>query len=151
MLKIIQQLFEEVSQTQAEPLNEHGKSLAGCALMVEIATIDEHFCEQELATLSTELQRQFSISDEELASLIELARREQKEAAGMYSFTKVVNEQFTAKEKFELLVGLWKVAFADGQLDKYEEYMIRKLSDLLHIGQSQFIRAKKKAQNNSES
>ena len=48
----------------------------------------------------------------------------------------------------ELLSRLWKLAFADGSLDKYEDHLIRKISDLIHISHSDFIRIKLECRNN---
>lgn len=41
---------------------------------------------------------------------------------------------------------LWRVAFADGRLDRYEEHLIRRIADLLHLPHRDFIRAKLRAQ-----
>jgi uncharacterized tellurite resistance protein B-like protein len=49
------------------------------------------------------------------------------------------------EKRYQLLVLLWKVAYADGRVDKYEEYYVRKISDLLHMDQAEFIRAKHEA------
>jgi uncharacterized tellurite resistance protein B-like protein len=40
------------------------------------------------------------------------------------------------------LVALWQVALADGRLDRFEEYALRKLGDLLHLSHADFIQAK---------
>lgn len=146
MIKALKAFFEESIKEPEQPLDQHGKSLACCALMIEIAAIDEHFCADEQIALKQEMQRQFKLQDAELDELVDLATREQKETSSMYPFTKMVNDACTKAEKFELMVGMWRIAFADQQLDKYEEYMIRKLADLLHVGHSDFIRAKKVAQ-----
>ena len=37
---------------------------------------------------------------------------------------------------------LWDIAYSDGRIDKYEDYTIRKISDLLYIKHSDFIKAK---------
>ena len=37
---------------------------------------------------------------------------------------------------------LWRVAVADGEISKYEDYLIRKIADLIHLPHSEFIRAK---------
>ena len=49
------------------------------------------------------------------------------------------------EKRYQLLVLLWKVAYADGRVDKYEEYYVRKISDLLYMDQAEFIRAKHEA------
>ena len=70
------------------------------------------------------------------------AANKQQSANDLYQFTSVVNEHYDNYQKFELLKQLWIVVYADAQVDRYEEHMIRKLSDLLHLPHSQFIRAK---------
>ncbi len=40
---------------------------------------------------------------------------------------------------------MWQIAYADGQLDKYEEYMIRRVTELTYVSHSDFIRAKQQA------
>ena len=37
---------------------------------------------------------------------------------------------------------LWEVAYADGRIDKYEEHLLRRLVDLLHIPMADYIRAR---------
>ena len=41
-----------------------------------------------------------------------------------------------------MLTAMWRVAFADGDLDKYEEHLIRRTTELLRLDHSDFIRAK---------
>ena len=40
---------------------------------------------------------------------------------------------------------LWDVAYADGRLHKYEEHLVRRIADLIHVPHRTFIRAKHKA------
>ena len=40
---------------------------------------------------------------------------------------------------------MWRVAFADGNVDKYEEHLIRRVHELLHLDHSDFIAAKQAA------
>lgn len=37
---------------------------------------------------------------------------------------------------------MWEMAYADGNLDKYEDYIIRKVADLIYVPHTEFIRAK---------
>jgi uncharacterized tellurite resistance protein B-like protein len=131
-----------------EPPSEEASDFshrAAAALMVEIATIDEHFDEREMNALTAELQRQFQLPESGLKQLIEQAREHSENSTSLYDFTRHINDSFSPKEKFELLVGMWRIAYADGDLDKYEEYMVRKVSELIHMAHGDFIRAKQKA------
>ena len=40
---------------------------------------------------------------------------------------------------------MWRVAFADGNIDKYEELLIRRAYDLLRLDHADFIAAKQAA------
>ena len=64
------------------------------------------------------------------------------DANDAYQFTKVINEQANLEQKFELLKCLWRVAYADGNLDAHEDHRIRKISELLFMQHSEFIQAK---------
>jgi len=100
--------------------------------------------EDAMATekLSTVLKSQFQLSESEAKALVTFAETARHDATSLHEFTKEVNESCTQDEKFELIKGMWSVAYADGHLDKYEEHIIRRAADLIHVGHSDFIRAK---------
>ena len=54
----------------------------------------------------------------------------------------MLNDNLDAEEKIHVIELLWQVAFADAVLDKYEEYYIRKIADLLYISHKDYIRTK---------
>ena len=41
---------------------------------------------------------------------------------------------------------MWAVAYADGVKDANEEYLIRKVADLLHVSQAHFVRGRQRVQ-----
>ena len=118
------------------------KQLAVAALLIEVATADHVMDGTELNALINLLERKFSLPHEQLLELADLAKTEAAEATSLYQFTQLINNECTASEKFELIKGMWEIAYADNQLDKYEEYVIRKVADLIHVSHSDFIRAK---------
>ena len=118
------------------------KQLAVAALLIEVATADHVMDGTELNALMNLLERKFSLPHEQLLELADLAKTEAAEATSLYQFTQLINNECTASEKFELIKGMWEIAYADNQLDKYEEYVIRKVADLIHVSHSDFIRAK---------
>ena len=118
------------------------KQLAVAALLIEVATADHVMDGTELNALINLLERKFSLPHEQLLELADLAKTEAAEATSLYQFTQLINNECTPSEKFELIKGMWEIAYADNQLDKYEEYVIRKVADLIHVSHSDFIRAK---------
>lgn len=144
MLKNLKAFFDSQFSTPArQPLSSSQLHLACAALMIEVAVIDEHFGEDEAAVLLDQLRHLFAdLAPATLARLLELARTEQKQATSLYQFTRLVNDHCSRDDKFALLQAMWTVARADGRIDKYEDYMIRKVSELLYLTHSEFIRAK---------
>ena len=82
---------------------------------------------------------------EELDTLLALAEAEAQEATSDYRFTRVINDEFTNTEKSALLRAMWQVAFADGDVDKYEEHLIRKIAGLIYVPHQEFIRTRLQA------
>jgi uncharacterized tellurite resistance protein B-like protein len=68
----------------------------------------------------------------------------------LFQFTQLVNQHYSHTDKITLVENLWLVAFADGRLDKYEEQFIRKVSGLLHLAHSEFIKSKLRAKDKAQ-
>lgn len=123
-------------------LSDHQKQLAVAALLVEVAMADHQFSKVELHNLGVILERKFSLSLDELAELISLAKNETNHATSLHQFTQLINQYCTTEEKFKLMKAMWEMAYTDGNLDKYEDYIIRKVADLIYVPHTEFIRAK---------
>ena len=117
---------------------------AAGALMLEIARADndvEVIETDEIISSLREIFQDLNLGEEEfLSDLKELV----EESISTYEFTHVINEQCSRDEKIKILEALWRVSYVDGRIDKYEEYFIRKIMDLLHLSHSDFIKAKLK-------
>lgn len=119
---------------------------AAAVLLVEVMAADDEFDDVESETIRQSLIRHFHLSTEEADQLLAESEQSHHETHDLYEFTNVVNGEFQAPQKFELLKSMWKVAYADGVIDRYEEHMIRKLAELLHLSHSDFIRARLEAE-----
>ena len=127
------------------------EQLAAAALLVEVMVIDGNLDEQELTSISQTLCQILALSSEQVDELIRLSRDEVAEATSLYQFTREINTHFDTEQKMNLLTAMWRVAFADGYLDKHEESIIRRVADLLHILHSDYIRCKLIAKEQQES
>lgn len=117
-------------------------NLAAAALMAEVMAIDHDWHELEVQRIGELLQQSLGVSREEAGEVVEQALENQKKSHDLFQFTSSINENYDQLQKFELLKNLWRIAYADGRVDAYEEHIIRRLSDLIHMSHSQFIRAK---------
>jgi uncharacterized tellurite resistance protein B-like protein len=148
VLRKISEFFERHLQPaggSSAPLSPDQKHLAVAALLIEVAMADHVLDERELATLEQHLQQKFAIPATRIRELTELAKEESTQATSLHQFTQLVHEHCSPAEKFELLVSMWELAFSDQELSKYEEYVIRKVADLIYVSHSEFIRAKHQA------
>lgn len=149
MLDKIKQFFLNESDTKNPVLNEEKKRLASAALLIEVAIIDQEFDQAEFDAMQKVLETQFGITAEECQQLISLAQLECEASTSTYQFTQLINQYSSAQDKVTLITGMWSIAYADGDLDKYEEYIIRKVADLLYVSHSDFIHAKHTARSNN--
>ena len=119
--------------------------LACAALLIELIYADYNKDPAEISAAKAALKRTFALQEAELQELVDLAEKEKQDSISVYPFTSVINEQFGARERVDIIAMLWQVAYADGHLDKFEEHYIRKIADLLYVPHSDFIQAKLRA------
>jgi uncharacterized tellurite resistance protein B-like protein len=119
--------------------------LASACLLIEVMKSDHELDDREAAEFIEILQKQLDISDEDLADLVTLAEAEAKQATSLYEFTSLINAGYDYENKLALIENMWRVAYADERLDKYEEHLIRKISDLIYVSHRDFIRTKHSA------
>jgi len=144
MIKRIKDLLSNFSNQEENVEDEKISSLdkACSALLIEVAYADKIFDESEIISLKESLKETYNIDDKIIDELISDAKKTVDESTSLYEYTRVVNDEFDYSDKLELLSRIWKLAFADGNLDKYEDHLIRKISDLIHISHSDFIKIK---------
>ena len=148
MIVKIKQFFEQyiiVNESISQEELEHQLKLACAALMIEVLYADYSIDENELNTLRKALQDNFDLNEEEAENLIQLAEEERADATDYYQFTSLINEFYTQQQKRELVTRLWQMAYADHTVHKFEEHLVRRLADLLHVPHSAFIQSKHRA------
>ncbi len=149
MFEKIKRFFDEkilpISRDNFDEGPSRALQFAMAALLLELARADFDSHDQERDLIMTLLRDSFNLEEPELQELLALAGAASDEANDVFQFTQLVNQHFSHDEKIKLIEQLWRVAFADGRLDKYEEQFIRKLSGLLHVAHSDFIKAKLRA------
>ncbi len=144
ILEALKNLFEDKS-TLKETAEDEGLGIAAGVLMLEIARADDEIDDLEKEVVIEGVKNILNKTNHEINEIFQKVIAVVEESVSFFEFTSLINDSCSRKEKYDLLVILWKVAYADGQLDKYEEYYIRKIKDLLYLSQSDFIKAKLEA------
>ena len=125
--------------------DEHAVQLAAAALLLELAHADDEFSPEERSYIEGALTRQFNLTEDEVADMIELAGKEQQESVDHFQFTSLISENFDLGQKVVLAEVMWGLVAADGQIASHEAYLVRKISNLLDLEPGYLNAAKKKA------
>lgn len=145
MFKSIIEFFRDQTLIEQNSIDEqYLMHLAAAALLLEVSRADFDVQDKELVEIARALQSKFKFSQHEVEKLLKIALSEQESHISIHPFVKIINEACSHEEKKLLLVDLWRVAYADNKLDKYEEYQIRKIAELLYLTHSEFIQTKLK-------
>jgi uncharacterized tellurite resistance protein B-like protein len=119
--------------------------LAVAALLYEIALSDFDSSHQERQMMLQIVTKAFNLNSQEAGTLMSLAEAEHQASTDYFQFTRLINNHYSSEQKVDLVESLWRVAFADGELHRYEEHVIRRLADLLYVSHTDFIAAKHRA------
>ena len=149
MLNPIKHFFEsKISNDSHQDLSKVKKSHLACAaLLIEVINSDYHLDERESKEFLQVLRESLNISEEEIEQLVKLAEAQTSQAISLYEFTRLINTEYSYLAKVKLIENMWRIAFSDEQLDKYEEHLIRKIADLIYVSHSDFIKSKLKTRN----
>ena len=136
--------LQESSEDNISPQNKI--ELATAVLMIEISLADEKTGDEEYKIIKKILLEQFHSDKIKINELIRLAKDEVDHAISLHEFAETINKQLSAIDKVNIIKNLWRVAYADAYVHKYEEYYIRKIADLLHVSHADYIKTKLEAE-----
>ncbi len=144
----IKQFFDRrISPEQgltSKEASDHTLKLATAALLIEIVRADSDVKDEEYQAVTEALRNTFKLPIEETAELIKLAEGDVNEATSLHQFTYLINKEFPIEKKKRIIELLWQVVFSDDEMEKHEEYLVRKIAGLLHVSHKDFIDAKVK-------
>ncbi|MGA0937951.1 MAG: TerB family tellurite resistance protein [Sedimenticolaceae bacterium] len=145
MFAAFKSLFEVVNEA---PPTESQIQSAAALLLIEVAKADQSIEQGELQRIQEVLSEQWSLSSVELDQLINEATETAKWNASLHEHVELVNAHFSQAQKYQLVLGLWRVACADQVIHHHEEHLVRRVADLLHVSHKDFIRSKHEALEN---
>ena len=118
--------------------------LAACALLLELANADDEFTDDERQHLESAVRRQFGLDAAEADKLLQLAQAARDEAVDLWQFTNLIAESYSAGQKMVLAEIMWGLVYSDGDLASKEDYLMRKISNLLRLEPGYLTEARKR-------
>ena len=148
-MKLISDFFKDIISNKKANIKPNSLEsfkdemvLSICVLLIEVSKSDDDYDDSEKEKIIDLLKKQFSLNDDQIDILIMMADKKNDEIVSLHELTASLNKEYTYSEKKNVIKMLWDIAYSDGRIDKYEDYTIRKISDLLYIKHSDFIKAK---------
>ena len=151
--QLMDRIAEAIAATEDDATPAEGRDeairMATAVLMIDVARADHVFEEAEFERLLQLFEAHFDLTPEDAAALVNEAGEKADDLVSAYDFTKILHEHLDHAEKARVVELLWKIAYADGRLDKYENSLVLKISDLLHVSRGRVMRLKHDAENNA--
>ncbi len=141
MIKSLKALLQ-TPPSDDEETQRRSIRLAAAVLLVETARADFTEDITEMKKLKDLLKSSLQLRDDEVHALVTAAEERVEESTSLFDFTRIINDHYNAEQKLELIRAMWAVAYADGNLSKYEEHLIRQVADLTYVTHSDYIHCK---------
>ncbi len=122
--------------------DENALARAAAVVLLEMAAADDQFEAAELDMVQTAIQAAFELSGAELQDLMSEAKSLREDSVSLHDFTRSLRTGLSREERASLVGWMWKVAYSDGNVDRFEEQLLRRLTDLLGVPHEEFIRQK---------
>ncbi len=152
MLKNLRRFFDQniqpISGGQHAGLPERALQLATASLLIEVSRADFHIDAEEKQAIVDAVQHMFSLTRQETHEIVEMAESEIEDATCLFEFTRLVNDHFDYAQKLKIVEMMWRVSYADLDKNKYEEHLIRKISELIHVSHHDFVRVRHQVEAN---
>lgn len=143
MIESFRKFFARV-ETADEGDGLDAVQLSVAVLLVEIARADYDQSDIEAEEMHKLLVSKFDLSSEETEVLISAAEKTVENSVSLHDYTRTLHSELSYPEKESVIEMLWRIALADQDLDKYEDYMVGKIADLLYVYRGDVIRLKQR-------
>jgi uncharacterized tellurite resistance protein B-like protein len=136
-------LFKKIFKKRNNEVNDIPNTNLSCAiLLIEVSYADFNISDVEINSIINLFEEKLNLSKKDAAWLSEEAKNLHVDTNCLRKYIKIINENYSNLQKKDLIKMAWQIARADNVIDKHEEHRIRKLSELLHLNHSDFIKAK---------
>jgi len=116
--------------------------LATCVLLIEVSKSDDDFDLEEQKKIKTLVQKKFQITQDKIESLFAHSDEKHNTMTSLFDWTEIINKECSYDQKCTIIGFMWDIAYIDGKIDKYEDFTIRKVADLIYVKHKDFISLK---------
>lgn len=143
MLKALKRMLDPVEAEAPAAANQLHVAVA--VLLHEARRADSAEGGEESAAGETALADMFRLDRQESAALLAQGRARAHQLTSFYAPVSIIKREFDLPQRVRLIEHLWRVVFADGQLNLYEDHYVRKIAHLLYVPNTQSMLARNRA------
>jgi uncharacterized tellurite resistance protein B-like protein len=145
MLKALKSLLEEASPKPSGAQERRHLHAAVASLLHEATRVDLDEAEVERVAAEMALADLFGLDAEECAGVLAEGRAKAQQLTSYFGPVSVIKRDLGQPERVRLIEHLWRIAYADGPLDQYEDHYVRKIGHLLYVSNTDIIMARNRA------
>jgi uncharacterized tellurite resistance protein B-like protein len=144
MLASLKRFFSELGVKPAGRFEDNDYRLAAAAILIHVMSVDGAVTDAEREALRTVLKSRFELDDADLDELIETATEADREAVDLYQFTSLLNRTLDEEGRLRIVEMMWRLVYADGRVNEFEDNVIWRVADLLGISSRQRIKLRRR-------
>jgi uncharacterized tellurite resistance protein B-like protein len=148
--ELVERFREYVSALSEEgqrlhEVSERDLQLALVVMLVQVLRADLEIKDEELEAVIGAVEEILGVDREEATELMRVAAHSARDSEGMRQAVERLDRHLTRGQRLQLVEWLWRVAMADAEILAQEEYLIRKISELLGLTSADILEAKVRA------
>jgi uncharacterized tellurite resistance protein B-like protein len=148
MLKAIKRALGEATEDSHElPAQERRQLQLAVAVLVHEARradYDEAHLKESDAGLAA-LSDLLGLEAAQAAGLLAEGREKAQHLTSFYAPVTVIKRDYSMEQRIRLVEHLWRISFADGLLNPYEDHYVRKIAHLLYVPNTDSMLARNRA------
>ena len=139
-MNLLDKLFKKSSNSKSSnDLDIHQLQLATCILLIEVSKSDDDYDEEEQEKIILLIKEKFSLTNDEIEEVFSVSNNHHNKMISLFEWTDIINKECSYDQKLVIIGFMGDIAFIDSKIDKYEDYTIRKVCDLIYVKHKDFI------------
>jgi len=125
--------LKRLTQPEPAPMADNDARLALTALLVRIARSDNDYAISERQLIDQIAARRYGLTDSEATALRKEGEALEAQAPDTVRFTRAIKDAVPYEQRLGVIETLWQVVLADGSRSDEEDALLRLVSNLLGV------------------
>jgi uncharacterized tellurite resistance protein B-like protein len=145
LLRALKNLFED-QPAQSLPGHERRHlQVAVASLLHEATRVDLTQAANERAAAEHAIADLFGLAPADSTAVLAEGSDRARHLTSYFAPVSVIKRDLSLPQRVRLIEHLWRVAYADGRLDPYEDHYVRKIAHLLYVPNTASMLARNRA------